>query len=104
MAQKGAWTPQKVRERIQTSMLVQRLTDHVLGKVEMEKSQVTAALGLLKKSLPDLHATEFTGTMTHRDANELTDAELADIASGRCSRDAETSKSPAHGRGVRTVN
>jgi len=60
MAQRGAWTPQKVRDRIRTSMLTKRLTDHVLGKVEMTSSQVTAGLGLLKKTLPDLAATENT--------------------------------------------
>lgn len=49
------------RARIQTSQLVNRLTDHVLGKVEMVPSQVTAALGLLKKSLPDLQSTTHSG-------------------------------------------
>lgn len=101
---KGIWTPQIVRERIQTTKLVDRLTDHVFGRCEMEKSQVTAALGLLKKALPDLSATEFTGTMTHRDANELSDAELADIAAGRRSKDAGATPGKANGRSVRTVN
>ena len=39
-------------------MLVNRLQDHVLGKVKLETTQVTAALGLLKKTLPDLQAAE----------------------------------------------
>jgi len=60
MTQRGAWTPQKVRDRIRTTVLTKRLTDHVLGKVELVPSQVTAALGLLKKTLPDLQATEAT--------------------------------------------
>ncbi len=42
------------RQKIQTSQLVNRLTDHALGKVEMEPSQVRAIEILLKKSLPDL--------------------------------------------------
>lgn len=46
--------PEKTRERIRTSMLANRLTDHVLGKCEMTTSQVTAAVALLKKTLPDL--------------------------------------------------
>lgn len=42
------------KQAIQTRMLVNRLTDHVNGKVELNKSQVSAALGLLKKTAPDL--------------------------------------------------
>jgi len=49
---------EKSREAIQTTQLVKRLTSHVLGKVDMSTTQVTAALGLLKKTLPDMsHAT-----------------------------------------------
>ena len=51
----------ETRTKIKTSQLVNRLTDHVLGKVEMTASQVTAALGLLKKALPDLAAIEHSG-------------------------------------------
>lgn len=61
MAQRGAWTPQKVRDRIRVSMLVKRLTDHVLGKQEMSPTQLKAAEVLLKKSLPDLAAIELSG-------------------------------------------
>jgi hypothetical protein len=45
-----------VREKIRASQLVNRLEDHVLGEVEMSGTQVTAALGLLKKIIPDLSA------------------------------------------------
>ena len=48
----------ETRQKIQTSQLVNRLTDHVFGRAEMSKTQVTAALGLLKKSLPDLATVE----------------------------------------------
>lgn len=61
MAQRGAWTPQKVRDRIRVSMLVKRLTDHAVGKVEMSPTQVKAVEVLLKKSLPDLAAIELSG-------------------------------------------
>lgn len=52
-----------VRAKIQSSQLLNRLTNHALGKLKrpMDSSQVTAALGVLKKSLPDLTATELTG-------------------------------------------
>lgn len=69
-ARKRNWTPEKVRERMRTTMLVRRLTKHVLGKVEMSTTQVTAALGLLKKTLPDLSAMEFTGEVRHRDVSD----------------------------------
>jgi len=61
MAQRGAWTPQKVRDRIRVSMLVKRLTDHAVGKVEMSPTQVKAVEVLLKKSLPDLASVELSG-------------------------------------------
>jgi hypothetical protein len=53
--------PQQWRDRIQTSMIVNRLTAHVKGDVDLQPTQVTAALGLLKKSLPDLSAQTLSG-------------------------------------------
>lgn len=44
------------RTKIQTSQIVNRLNQLVKGEVEMQPHQVTAALGLLKKTLPDLSA------------------------------------------------
>jgi len=63
---------ENTRKRIQTTMIVKRLEDHILSKPEivdgqlinkdlMTQSQVTAALGLIKKTLPDLQSTEWTG-------------------------------------------
>lgn len=69
-ARKRSWTPEKVRQRMRTTMLVRRLTKHVLGKVEMTPSQVTAALGLLKKTLPDLSAVEHSGEIKNRDISD----------------------------------
>jgi hypothetical protein len=42
------------RQKIQTSMLINRLQSHVNGTVKLDATQVTAALGLLKKTAPDL--------------------------------------------------
>lgn len=50
-----------VREKIKSSQLVNALENHVLKGKKMEPSQVTAALGLLKKCVPDLSHTELTG-------------------------------------------
>lgn len=47
---------QLTRDKIQTTQIVKRLTNHVLGKVDMTPSQVSAGLGLLKKTLPDLQS------------------------------------------------
>lgn len=49
------------RLKIQTSQLINRLTNFINGEVELTAPQVTAALGLLKKALPDLQAVELTG-------------------------------------------
>lgn len=46
------------RQKIETTKLAKRLTAHALGEAKMEPSQVTAALGLLKKTLPDLAAVQ----------------------------------------------
>lgn len=51
----------QTRDAIQTSMLIKRLTDHVLGDVELSTSQVRGIEVLLKKTLPDLKSTELTG-------------------------------------------
>lgn len=48
--------PPAWREKIQTTMLIKRLESYVNSEIKMEPAQVTAALGLLKKTLPDLQA------------------------------------------------
>lgn len=49
----------KTIEKIQSTQLINALTDHILernGRENMKPSQVTAALGLIKKTIPDLSA------------------------------------------------
>lgn len=60
-ARKNLMHSEKTRERIKTSMLINRLTSFVEGAVELSPAQVTAALGLMRKTLPDLSATTLTG-------------------------------------------
>lgn len=67
---------QKTREKIQTSQLINRLENHVLGKVELTSTQVTAALGLIKKTLPDLTAVEHSGEIGTGDTISLTESEI----------------------------
>jgi hypothetical protein len=45
----------KTRERIRTSMLINRLQDHALGRCEMTLTQVKTASMVLRKTLPDLN-------------------------------------------------
>jgi hypothetical protein len=51
----------RTRAKIQTSQLVNRLHKFVNGEIEMPPHAVTAALGLLKKALPDLQSVQHTG-------------------------------------------
>jgi hypothetical protein len=60
-AVKPGTMPQEWRDRIKASMLINRLTEHANGSVEMTSTQVTAALGLLKKAVPDLAAVQISG-------------------------------------------
>ncbi len=61
-----------IRDKIRASQLVNRLENHVLGKgeeneaVDLSTTQVAAALGLLKKCVPDLKATEHSGEVAHK--------------------------------------
>jgi len=47
--------------RIDIARIVNRLESHIFGDVKLEASAVTAALGLLKKKLPDLAALQHSG-------------------------------------------
>ena len=51
----------ETRAKIQASQLVNRLKDHVLGKIDLTPSQVRAAEVLLRKCLPDLSSIEHSG-------------------------------------------
>lgn len=64
-ARKQLWHPDEVRKRIQTSQLINRLTDHALSPEPiMDASQVTAAVKLLGKVIPDMKAVEHSGELS----------------------------------------
>lgn len=67
--------PERVRETIRTTQITKRLTNHVLGRIEMSATQVTAALGLLRKTLPDLSAIEHKSA-ANQNARDFTTDEL----------------------------
>ena len=52
---------ENAREKIKVGLLLKRLADHAVDKVEMSASQVRAAEILLKKTIPDLKQIEHTG-------------------------------------------
>ena len=53
--------PQVARDRINTGILLNRLQNHVVGKVKMTSTQVQAAKVLLNKTLPDLQSVQHSG-------------------------------------------
>lgn len=52
------------RKRIQAGNIIARLHKLIMGEIEMAPQAVTAALGLLRKSLPDLTSVEHSGEVT----------------------------------------
>jgi hypothetical protein len=55
---------ERTRAKIQTSQIINRLNSYIKGSVKMEPAQVTAALGLLRKTIPDLSATQLNGNLS----------------------------------------
>ena len=60
---------ERTRAKIQTSQIVNRLFSFVNGEAEMSAPQVTAALGLLKKTLPDLSAVDLKAELNDKRTN-----------------------------------
>lgn len=77
-AEKG-W-PEEVRERIKSSMLINRLIAHGLGECEMSATQVRAIEILLRKTLPDLASVENKTEVTHRYVARLPSKEISSEA------------------------
>ncbi len=62
---------EKVRARIKAGGIIYLLQKHITGAKEMSASQVTAALGLLRKVVPDTTAINHTGDINHHYVAEL---------------------------------
>lgn len=52
---------EKWRDKIRTSMLINRLQDNAIGKIELTREQIRSIEILLKKSAPDLQSIELSG-------------------------------------------
>ena len=79
------WTPEQVdrfRARIQTDQIIQRLNAVATGEITSEdksfSASITAALGLLKKVVPDTTQVEHKGEIAHYVARVPNVAETAD--------------------------
>ena len=61
---------EETRAKIKSSQLINFLQNHVINGTPAGKTQITAAVALLKKTLPDLQAIEGSLDMTvaHEDA------------------------------------
>jgi hypothetical protein len=70
------------KQNIRASMIMNRLSDHIDGKVDMSSTQINAAKIVLGKILPDLARSELTGmdgapiSVASIDMKGLSDAEL----------------------------
>ncbi len=89
---KRLFHPEEVRQKIRTSQLVNRLNSFVNGEIELSPHQVTAALGLIRKTMPDLSAMAHSGSIETTKPEELSDDRLAHIAAGGSARASETSE------------
>jgi crossover junction endodeoxyribonuclease RuvC len=77
------------RTKIQNSRILRVLIDHIEGREEISPARVTAALGLLKKVLPDLQAVTVGGDpanpLRHEhaiDLSSMSDKDLAELVRG----------------------
>ena len=61
---------ENLRLRIDAARIVEHLRDHVVGKIEMTATQVTAGVALLRKVMPDMTALEHTGEVAVVDVAE----------------------------------
>ena len=61
----------EIRAKIQASQLINRLTDHAFGKVDLTPAQVRSIEILLKKAVPDLSSVEMSGELNQNHSGEV---------------------------------
>lgn len=77
----AAWGT-RVREKIDTTLLVDKLTAHVKGDIEMTATQVNAARILLDRTVPVLKALEVT-TNQDTDIRTITNSDLIGVITSK---------------------
>lgn len=72
------------KDKIRTSQLINRLSNHALGKVELSTTQVRAIEILLRKTLPDLASVQadVEGRVGHYEAQPIPVADREPIPRG----------------------
>jgi len=55
----------RTRQKIQATLLIKKLQDHILGKSYMTQSQEAAALSLIQKVVPDKRAVRLDAQVDH---------------------------------------
>jgi hypothetical protein len=51
---------ENTRAKIKSAMIINRLQGHIEGKIDLNATQVSAGLGLLRKTIPDLSQSALT--------------------------------------------
>jgi hypothetical protein len=67
---------EEMRQKIRGTLIIKALENHCINEAEMSSSQVSAALGLLRKIVPDLSAVSLAGEVRVRPIQEMTDQEI----------------------------
>lgn len=62
----GFKIPEEHRVKIANSNILNALMEHAMGQREMSNTQVTAAIALLRKVLPDMTESKSDVTVEHR--------------------------------------
>lgn len=57
---------EETRAKIKSAQIINRLHGHVMGELELSATQVSAGLGLLRKTIPDLSQAEIKSETTVR--------------------------------------
>jgi hypothetical protein len=68
---------ENTKAKIKASQLVNFLQNHVLTGSDVKKTQITAAVALLKKVLPDLASVDGSMNVTHHHEDILAELETA---------------------------
>lgn len=60
------------RVKIQNSNILNALIEHIEGNREMSSTQVTAAIALMRKVMPDLSSVDMSGEVDHEHSGGIT--------------------------------
>jgi len=89
-----------VRTKIQTSQLLNRLTDHAFGKIDLETNQIRSIEILLNKALPNLQAV----AVANIDQPEDVTGFLIKMINGTDDRDTPSLPSPVQTDSVQDIS